>query len=38
MLIAFDIGNTNTVIGVYDGDKALAHWRIGSDRHKTADE
>lgn len=38
MLIAFDIGNTNTVIGVYDGDMALAHWRIGSDRHKTADE
>lgn len=38
MLIAFDIGNTNTVIGVYKGEEALAHWRIGSDRHKTADE
>ena len=38
MLIAFDIGNTNTVIGVYQDEEALAHWRIGSDRHKTADE
>lgn len=38
MLIAFDIGNTNTVIGVYQGDEALAHWRISSDQHKTADE
>lgn len=38
MLLVFDVGNTNIVLGVYDGDKLLYHWRISTDRQKTADE
>lgn len=35
MLIAIDIGNTSTTIGVYDGDRLAGSWRITTD--KTAD-
>ena len=28
MITVFDVGNTNTVIGVYDKEKLLTHWRI----------
>ena len=28
MLVAMDVGNTDTVIGVYEGDRLLNHWRI----------
>ena len=38
MLLAFDIGNTNIVIGAFDGEQLLNHWRITSDRQKTYDE
>ncbi|MBI5042562.1 MAG: type III pantothenate kinase [Nitrospirae bacterium] len=38
MLLAVDIGNTNIVLGVYNGKKLSHHWRIDTDRHKTADE
>ena len=38
MLLAFDIGNTNIVIGVFQQDKLLADWRVASDRQKTFDE
>jgi type III pantothenate kinase len=38
MLLVFDVGNTNIVLGVYDGDDLLQHWRISTDRLKTADE
>ena len=38
MLLAFDIGNTNIVIGVFQEDNLLADWRIASDRNKTHDE
>lgn len=38
MLLVFDVGNTNTVFGVYDGDQLICHWRISSDRQKTSDE
>ncbi len=38
MLLAFDIGNTNTVLGVFSGEKLLTHWRIATDKKKTADE
>lgn len=38
MLIVFDIGNTQTVIGVFSGAKLLADWRLATDRHKTIDE
>jgi type III pantothenate kinase len=38
MLLAIDIGNTNIVWGVFDGDKLLADWRVGTDHAKTTDE
>ncbi|MBE3565815.1 MAG: type III pantothenate kinase [Thermogemmatispora sp.] len=38
MILALDIGNTNTVLGVYAEGALVAHWRIATDHHKTADE
>ncbi len=38
MLFVLDVGNTNTVLGVFDGDDLLHEWRIKTDRHKTEDE
>ena len=38
MILAIDIGNTNTVLGCLEGDNLLFTLRIRSDRHKTADE
>jgi len=38
MLLVIDIGNTNTVLGVYDGKVLVDHWRIRTEREKTADE
>jgi type III pantothenate kinase len=38
MLFCIDIGNTNTVLGVTDGDRILAHWRIRTEREITSDE
>lgn len=38
MLLVFDIGNTNIVLGVYDGEELMSHWRISTDRQKTGDE
>ncbi|MFQ6015792.1 MAG: type III pantothenate kinase [Anaerolineae bacterium] len=37
-LLALDIGNTNIVAGVYDGEQLVAHWRAATDAQKTADE
>jgi type III pantothenate kinase len=38
MLLVIDVGNTNTVIGVYDGDVLKHDWRIRTIRDTTADE
>jgi type III pantothenate kinase len=38
MLLAIDVGNTNTVFGVFDGAKLRDHWRIETSGRKTADE
>ena len=38
MLLVFDIGNTNIVLGAYDGEELLQHWRVSTDRQKTGDE
>jgi type III pantothenate kinase len=38
MLLVIDVGNTNTVFGVYDGERLLASWRIGTVHSRTADE
>jgi len=31
-------GNTNTVLGVFDGDQIVEHWRVNTDPDRTADE
>ena len=38
MLLVIDIGNTNTVVGVYHGDALEAHWRIQTAHGRTSDE
>jgi type III pantothenate kinase len=38
MVIAFDIGNTETVIGLFHHDELLDHWRITTRPEQTADE
>ncbi len=38
MLLVIDVGNTNTVLGVYDGEALLHHWRVYTDRERTSDE
>lgn len=38
MIFVFDVGNTNIMLGVYDGDNLKYHWRIETNRHKTGDE
>lgn len=37
MLLVIDIGNTNTVLGIFDRGELLMHWRLMSAKH-TADE
>src|SRR5437763_1712927 len=37
MLLTIDIGNTNTVLGVFDGDRVVEHWRIATIPDRTAD-
>ena len=38
MLLAIDVGNTNTVFAFYDGQSERAAWRIATDTRRTADE
>lgn len=38
MLLAIDIGNTNIVFGVYDGDKLIFDSRVDTNRHRMADQ
>lgn len=38
MILVFDVGNTNIVLGVYQEHKLVHHWRISSDKARTADE
>lgn len=38
MLLAIDIGNTNTVLGLYDGSRLTRSWRINTDKARTVDE
>ena len=37
-LLAADIGNSHTFIGLLDGDEVTAHWRVNTDERRTADE
>jgi type III pantothenate kinase len=38
MLLAIDVGNTNIVLGVFDGDRLAVSWRLATMRERTADE
>lgn len=40
MILAIDVGNTNTVLGIFadDSSKTLDSWRLSSNRERTADE
>ena len=38
MLLAMDVGNTNTVLGVFRGKELVAHWRLTTARDQTVDE
>jgi type III pantothenate kinase len=38
MLLVVDAGNSNTVVGLYDGDTLAAHWRLTTTLYRTADE
>jgi type III pantothenate kinase len=38
MLLAMDIGNTNTVVGLFTGDHLVQDWRIRTEVNATADE
>jgi len=37
-LLAIDVGNTNTVLGLFEGDELIRSWRIKTDARSTADE
>lgn len=38
MLLAFDVGNTNIVLGVFKDGKMITNWRLKTDNNKSADE
>ena len=38
LLVLVDVGNTNTVFGVYRGDELIDSFRLSTDRERTADE
>ena len=38
MILVFDVGNTETTVGLFDGAELHTHWRLGTDPERTADE
>jgi type III pantothenate kinase len=38
MLLAIDVGNTNTVLGLFSGEELISSWRTKTDSRETADE
>jgi type III pantothenate kinase len=38
MLLVMDVGNTTTMLGVYDGERRIADWRLATLRERTVDE
>ncbi len=38
MLLVIDVGNTNTVLGIYEGERLVDSWRIWTERDRTSDE
>ena len=38
MLLAMDVGNSQTVVGVFEGGKLTNHWRVSTEAQRTSDE
>src|SRR3989442_15213245 len=38
MLLAIDVGNTQSVLGVFNGGELAWHWRIATQAERTSDE
>ena len=38
MVLVFDVGNTNIVLGVFRNKELVAHWRLSTCRNRTSDE
>lgn len=38
MLLVIDVGNSNIVLGIYDGERLVRNWRVSTDKSKTPDE
>src|ERR671923_1939397 len=38
MLLAIDVGNTQTVCGLYDGERLVDQWRLNTEPHRAGDE
>jgi len=38
LLLTVDVGNTQTVLGLYDGELLVDHWRLATDPRRTGDE
>jgi type III pantothenate kinase len=38
VLLAIDVGNTQTVLGTYDRAQLTQHWRVATERHRSGDE
>jgi len=38
MLLAVDVGNTQTVLGLFDGEQLVEHWRVATEAERTGDE
>jgi type III pantothenate kinase len=38
MILTLDVGNTETVAGIFDGDELVAHWRLSTHPERTVDE
>ncbi len=38
MLLAIDVGNSTTVLGIFKGDELVQHWRISTEAGRTQDE
>ena len=38
MILVFDVGNTETTVGLFDGEALCGHWRVTTDIARTPDE
>jgi type III pantothenate kinase len=38
MLLAVDVGNTQTVLGLFEGEHLVEHWRVATEAERTGDE